>query len=127
MRNFKIHILAFSFVVACVVGFKAQAAPLCVQVAGIPARCIYVDANECQREAFRVGGQCAGNPAEFPTTAVGRSQFCVVESNLVMSCIYPDRQSCTMESLRRGGACVTASPRPHPPLDPYEEKRPYSN
>ncbi len=126
MSHIKIRVLMFGFVVLCAAGFHAKAAPLCVQVSGLPSRCIYVDANQCQREASRVGGICAGNPAEFPLTAVGSSQFCVVESNLAMSCIYPDRQSCSMESMRRGGACITASPRPNPPLDPYEDKRPYS-
>jgi hypothetical protein len=104
---------------------KADAAPLCVQVVGQPSRCIYVDPGQCRRDAARQGGLCAANPAEFPVTVVGGSQFCVVESNLAMSCVYPDRKSCTDESIRRQGTCVTALPRPHPTIDPYEEKRPY--
>jgi len=126
MNHIKSYTLMFGFLVLCAAGFKAEAAPLCVQVSGLPSRCIYADPNECRREANRVGGQCAGNPAEFPLTSVGSAQFCVIESNLAMSCIYPDRQSCMSESTKRGGACITSSPRPYPPLDPYEDKRPYS-
>jgi hypothetical protein len=129
MINFIVRIGLISFVVCCgVVGFgtfRAEASPLCVQVTGQPSRCIYVDPSQCRIEAARQGGLCAANPAEFPITVSGSAPFCVVESNLAMSCVYPDRRSCSEESVGRHGACVTALPRPHPSVDPYEEKRPY--
>jgi hypothetical protein len=129
MINFIIRFGIASFIFCCgflgISAFRAEAAPLCVQVTGQPSRCLYVDPTQCRREAARQGGICAANPTEFPVTVSGSAPFCVVESNLAMSCVYADRRTCTEESVGRQGACVTALPRPHPPVDPYEEKRPY--
>ena len=111
---------------ALLVASNAFASPFCVQLTGMPLQCLYADPGSCQKEADRVGGRCAANPAEFLTPA-GGSAFCVVESGNVVSCLYPDRASCIAESTRKNGACIAAAPTAAPPsaVDPFEIKRPY--
>jgi hypothetical protein len=123
------------FVLACaaivMTASGAAASPFCVQVTGIPLQCMYVDPASCQREAFRLGGICASNPAEFKTP-VGGEQFCVVQSGHVVSCAYNNRASCNNDAKQQNGACIAATPAPPGPTasaplstDLFEVKRPY--
>ena len=102
------------------------AAPLCVDVQGIPPQCLYVDLAACEKEALRQGGVCMANPAEL-LTQPGSGQFCLVESGLVTTCVYPDRTTCRAEAARRGAACVQANQEPggQPNIDPFRIRRPY--
>jgi hypothetical protein len=103
----------------------AQAASLCARVTGIPAQCMYDDPGECAKQAERLGGECAVNPAS-PPVMNGNSQYCVVMPGLITSCVFADRHDCEVDAARRQGACVVNYPEPIPPeQDPYHERRPY--
>jgi hypothetical protein len=85
----------------------AAGAPFCLQSQSLPPQCIYVDAGQCQQEAFRQGGVCSANPDQLKLQA-GIGQYCLVTSTLASQCIYPDRSSCTAEAIRQHGACTIA-------------------
>lgn len=105
------------------------AAPFCVQVAGIPDQCLYVDPAPCQREAERQGGRCGANPDEVKTP-ISSVPYCLVMAGNQISCLYPDRGHCDADAVRQGGACVAAlpapptSPAPAAGVDPFALKRP---
>jgi hypothetical protein len=113
--------------IGVVLATPAAGAPFCIDVEGIPLRCLYVDPGQCQQEATRQGGRCTGNPAEL-TTPPGPGQFCVIEAVGAISCLYADRASCDDESVRRNTACIPATPAPQktpPAHDPFALRRPY--
>jgi hypothetical protein len=118
-------LLAFALSVAA--AGPASASPFCIQLTGIPLQCEFVDPAECEKEAGRLGGVCAANPAEF-TTQAGTSGFCTVEGGNIPSCLYSDRSTCMTEARQRGGACIEAVPAKAPKaVDPYQIFRPYGN
>lgn len=114
-----------SCILICCLSTSSNAAALCVEATGIPAQCLYEDAASCQREATRLGGTCAFNPASPRATASNLTAlYCVVESGMVATCVYPDRSSCDIEAARRQGTCVANLPEPYSE-DPYKINRPY--
>ena len=43
-----------------------NAAPFCMDVAGIPLQCIYADPGQCQTESFKQGGYCSAKQNGTP-------------------------------------------------------------
>ena len=118
--------MRLAWLIPLVMAAPLHAAPLCVEVLGVPRQCLYVDPAQCEREAARQGGNCTGNPAELRTPRTA-ARFCTVESGNALVCAYADRATCRAAAARRGGACIEASRPAGAPavVDPYQVRRPY--
>lgn len=111
-------VLSLSILLAARAG---DAAPLCLEVQGIPPQCVFADAPQCERDARRQGGRCILNPAES-LPALGKGAYCAAESGF-LACVYADRASCAAGGSNR--VCVPALAKPYPIIDPYDAARPY--
>lgn len=100
----------------------AVAAPYCVSVQGIPAQCLYFDANQCRTQAQRSGGSCAVNPVEVTLPAGGTFPYCLSGPGYA-SCRFADRGSCEAEAARQRLSCVEsfATGAASAPPDPYRD------
>jgi len=106
---------AASIVLACFSVGQAAAAPFCLQIAGIPPQCIYVDTAACRHEARRQNGVCGLNPREILPPAGPR--FCAVSNGPAVQCLYADRRSCDSAAMQSKGICIDAgadNARPDP-------------
>ena len=97
----------------------AQAAPFCIESQALSPQCIYYDADNCRREAYRQGATCSANKEEVHlTTNVG--QYCLVTSQQVSLCIYSDRGTCSADAEKQHGTCTNAPTiAPSAAPDPY--------
>lgn len=123
---------AFAILAGLIAGMtlqqQAAAAPFCLDLAGVPLQCLYVDPGTCESEAIRQKGRCVANPDEVKVPPMAAAPYCLVLSGNIVSCVYPDHATCQGEALRRGGACVAAPPEAAPAIrpapDPFQLKRP---
>jgi hypothetical protein len=98
----------------------AEAAPFCLQIAGVAPQCVFHDVSSCTRQALRMNAVCGINPKELMAPTVGQ-RFCQVENGPVFQCLYADRRSCEAVTARTGGICIDAGDalsRPDPDLIP---------
>jgi hypothetical protein len=115
----RLHLIAATLLMSGVVAHPAAAAPFCISSQVLPPQCIYVDAEECGREATRQGAVCSANAAELRLTR-GVGQYCAVTSTQISICHYADRQSCNVDAARLHGTCVAAlGVAPARTPDPY--------
>lgn len=103
----------------------APAAPFCIQNQVLPPQCIYVDAQECAREAQRQNAQCTPNISQNRLSQ-RHGEYCVVTSSGAAVCAYADYQTCSTEAQRQRGACMQAQPNraarepnPYSPLNGF--------
>jgi hypothetical protein len=96
-----------------------EAAPYCVQGAGLPPQCLYYDVMACRTEAQHSNAICALNPNEVQPPRGQR--FCAVWNGPVVQCLYADRRTCDAAAAQGKGICIDAgdpTSRPDPDLVP---------
>jgi hypothetical protein len=96
-------VTAAAIVLASPIG--AIAAPFCLLVPNGTPQCMYVDGDQCAREANRQNGSCQVNPAELalPTSRVG--EYCLIMPNGSSRCGYADGNVCARDALIQKGVC----------------------
>ena len=108
----------------CTTPMAALAAPFCAQSQAVPPQCLYYDAQECAKEAARMGGFCAPNPAELKVSG-GIGHYCLLTSSGLASCIFADLGECNAEAKHQQAACIQAPGSPESPAaDPFRNIRP---
>jgi hypothetical protein len=112
--------LAVAAVVLVSTSLSAVAAPFCLQIEGTAPQCMYVDGNQCQRDATRQNGACVPNPANWkaPTSRVG--EYCMILPIGLTHCGYADGIACSQDALKQHGVCTkSAGTLPQQVPDPY--------
>jgi hypothetical protein len=104
----------------------AMAAPFCLRNQSMmEPLCIYYDANSCQQESVKQGGDCSINREEVKVRG-GFGQYCLVTSSMAVQCFYPDRESCMADARRQNAACTESStPAASATPDPYSRQAGY--
>jgi hypothetical protein len=112
--------LAVAALILMSTSLSAMAAPFCLDIPGGTPQCMYVDGNECQRDAVRQNGSCVPNPAvnSVPTSRIG--EFCMILPIGFTHCGYSDGTACAQDALKQHGVCTkSAGTLPQQIPDPY--------
>ncbi len=94
---------------AMLVASPARCAPFCFESRAGVFQCIYEDATQCSRDAFRQRLLCTPNPADIKLPATG-SDYCVIDNARLPACFYADLKSCQQAARPRGGLCTPRVP-----------------
>jgi hypothetical protein len=112
--------LAVAAAILVSTSLSGTAAPFCLALNGTAPQCMYVDGNECQRDAARQNGACVPNPANWTTPSSRVGEYCMILPIGLTHCGYADGIACSQDALKQHGVCTkSAGTLPQQVPDPY--------